>query len=189
MTETKPKRRWFRFSLRTLLVLLTLACVLLSVFAIWHRSQLIEHHRQQDAADRIIAKKGHVSWMSWVRRAGEQNGKVPESLMRAADQSNAFLRLCGVDLRNSPDADGVAIATEVADLSQLDAFTFPVKWLDDPIFLEQLDRIKHVDQVCVEFPFPNDVPMFKSLDEADSFDRQLQAKAEARLGLKQANTE
>ena len=27
MTETKPKRRWFRFSLRTLLVTVTLLCV------------------------------------------------------------------------------------------------------------------------------------------------------------------
>jgi hypothetical protein len=26
MTETKPKRRWFRFSLRTLFVLVTIAC-------------------------------------------------------------------------------------------------------------------------------------------------------------------
>ena len=27
MTETKPKRRWFRFSLRTLFVLVTIICI------------------------------------------------------------------------------------------------------------------------------------------------------------------
>ena len=43
MTETKPKRRWFRFSLRTLFVLVTLLCIWLGYQVNWiyHRHKLI----------------------------------------------------------------------------------------------------------------------------------------------------
>ena len=40
MTETKPKRRWFSFSLRTLLLWVTMAAI---SFGFWH-----EHRSQND---------------------------------------------------------------------------------------------------------------------------------------------
>ena len=39
MTETKPKRRWFRFSLRTLFVLVTIACIWLGYSFNWIRQR------------------------------------------------------------------------------------------------------------------------------------------------------
>ena len=43
MAEEKPKRRWFRFSLRTLFLLVTLACIWLGIQAstVHHRRQLL----------------------------------------------------------------------------------------------------------------------------------------------------
>jgi hypothetical protein len=43
MIETKPKRRWFRFSLRTLFVFVTIACIWLGSQAstVYHRRQLL----------------------------------------------------------------------------------------------------------------------------------------------------
>ena len=43
MTETKPKRRWFRFSLRTLFIFVTIVCIWLGfqVSTVYHRKRLL----------------------------------------------------------------------------------------------------------------------------------------------------
>jgi hypothetical protein len=53
MTETKPKRRWFRFSLRALLVLVTMLCV-------WLGFTVNAARRQKEAVDAILKVGGVV---------------------------------------------------------------------------------------------------------------------------------
>jgi hypothetical protein len=55
MTETKPKRRWFKFSLRALLVLITLMCV-------WLASQVNSARRQKEAVTAILKVGGMVNY-------------------------------------------------------------------------------------------------------------------------------
>ena len=46
MTETKPKRRWFRFSLRTLFVLVTIIGVGYGIFLFQKDASLVHQRRQ-----------------------------------------------------------------------------------------------------------------------------------------------
>ena len=55
MTEAKPKRRWFRFSLRTLLVLMTVLCV-------WIGIQVNSARRQREAVAAILKAGGTVAF-------------------------------------------------------------------------------------------------------------------------------
>ena len=55
MTETKPKRRWFKFSLRTLLVVMTALCV-------WLGFKVNAARRQKEAVTAIFKAGGTVSF-------------------------------------------------------------------------------------------------------------------------------
>jgi len=58
----KPKRRWFQFGLRTLLVFMTLVCTAAAVFALFARSR---HFQEQAAFHRSQVQKYKI-----VRRPG-----------------------------------------------------------------------------------------------------------------------
>lgn len=72
--ESRPKRRWFRFRLRTLLIVLTLFTVMLGA---WHG--YVEPYRvQRRAGSRLQAKGAYVTWQpagpQWMRAIfGEDN--------------------------------------------------------------------------------------------------------------------
>ena len=81
MTETKPKRRWFTFSLRTLFVLVTVLCVWLGyqVNWIWQRREFVrklcvDSGNFEAGSARTETLQGHDSpTISWIRRAfGDQ---------------------------------------------------------------------------------------------------------------------
>ena len=55
MTEAKPKHNWFRFSLRTLLLLIT-------VFAVWLGFTVSAARRQREAVSAIFSAGGRVSY-------------------------------------------------------------------------------------------------------------------------------
>ena len=55
MTETKPKRRWFRFSLRSLLVLVTAFCV-------WLGWEVNATRRQKEAVQAIVKAGGTIGY-------------------------------------------------------------------------------------------------------------------------------
>ena len=55
MTETKPKRRWFRFSLRALFVLVTAFCV-------WLGWEVNSARRQKEAVEAIIKAGGTIGY-------------------------------------------------------------------------------------------------------------------------------
>jgi hypothetical protein len=58
---TAPNRRWFRFTLRTLFVTVTLACAL-SGWLVWNLRQM--RHRVE-TAKRIESRGGSVEW-GWI---------------------------------------------------------------------------------------------------------------------------
>ena len=55
MTETKPKRLWFRFGLRTLLLAMTVLCV-------WLGFKVNAARRQKEAVDAILKAGGTVTF-------------------------------------------------------------------------------------------------------------------------------
>jgi hypothetical protein len=57
----KPRRRWFRFSLRTMLVLVTLLCLYLGWAMNWKR-QRREWLERSDVASFNIGKNAHAPW-------------------------------------------------------------------------------------------------------------------------------
>jgi hypothetical protein len=77
MTEPKPKRRWFRFSLRTFLVIVTLICV-------WLGWKINEARKQKQAVEAIQANGGTVLYDFEVDENGEpiQPNPTPGWLVR-----------------------------------------------------------------------------------------------------------
>ena len=67
MTETKPKRRWFRFSLRTLLIVVTIIGIVLAWRA--HELRLI---RQRDKLITWIMYKGTDTYISSCTFSGPE---------------------------------------------------------------------------------------------------------------------
>ena len=53
MIETKPKRRWFRFGLRTLFIAITLISILIAPLLFWYRGRERERRGQEDIALRL----------------------------------------------------------------------------------------------------------------------------------------
>jgi hypothetical protein len=102
MNETKLKRRWFRFSLRTLFVLVTILCLWLGyqVNWIWQRREFVRKLRDDsvktgDRSARTETLQGHDSpTIPWIRRVfGDQAYSIlvlpkkysPELIERAND--------------------------------------------------------------------------------------------------------
>ena len=54
--QTKPKRRWFQFSLRTLLIVVTLSAVPLG----WVGSKMAQQRREKAVIEWVINMKGRV---------------------------------------------------------------------------------------------------------------------------------
>lgn len=67
MTTPKPKRRWLRFSLRTLLVFV----VVLSVPLTWFAWRLEKARRQREAVEAILGLGGVVAYDYQVDESGE----------------------------------------------------------------------------------------------------------------------
>ena len=93
MTETKPKRRWFRFSLRALLVLVTLTCV-------WLGLKVNAARRQKEAVDAILKVGGEVVYDYQMFPEGHAREFLLDS--NAAPSEPAWLRkLFGVDFMHT----------------------------------------------------------------------------------------
>ena len=85
MTEARPRRRWYQFTLRTLLIVMTLASVGLSWFAV-----KLQQARRQRAAVEAIEKAG-----GWVEYDYELRTRPPSD---ADPPGPAWLRnLLGID--------------------------------------------------------------------------------------------
>ena len=74
----RPKRRWFQFSLRTMLVLTTLVCTAAALFALFARSR---HFQEQAAFHRSQVQQYKIPYRPG-RRSVYQNNEV---LLKAFD--------------------------------------------------------------------------------------------------------
>src|ERR1051325_4626005 len=96
MTSSAPRRRWFRYSLRTLLALMTLFCVWLGVQVKWsrdrHEALAHEHvcriglcYRPAPWSIRILGERGYEQLFIYhVAASDARHAKVMESLFPEA---------------------------------------------------------------------------------------------------------
>jgi hypothetical protein len=68
----KRKRRWYQFSLRTLLILVTIVCIVGG----WLGSKIDQKRRERAAAEAIVKTQGQVSW-DYQRVAGDPHSWQP----------------------------------------------------------------------------------------------------------------
>ncbi len=101
--EPKPKRRWIRFGLRTLLIAVTLICVLLGATLLWYHAQETEYLRQLEIAQHLIELDCYVEWESelpdwlgWMRQwrisdAFQRATSIHASRLSASDEILAII--------------------------------------------------------------------------------------------------
>ena len=120
MNETKPKRRWFRFSLRTLLVAITSICVLIAAVLFWYRGQEHEHGCQENIALRLKTLGAQVLWEKQTPGFLRWSSNLPIS--------EAFQRIYSVSSDNSTigDANTNKILDELRDISSVRSVAIPV---------------------------------------------------------------
>jgi hypothetical protein len=111
MTETKPKRRWFRFSLRTLFVLMTIICVWFGYSFNWigQRHDYLKSHPNVHVA--LLPNEPLVAAPAMLWLLGE------ESQTRLQVESPGFAADPFLQVTPTPEA---------AELRSL----FPEAWID-----------------------------------------------------------
>jgi hypothetical protein len=139
----KPRRRWFRFSLRTLLVLVTVLSVPLGWIG-WR----LNHVRREHAAIALVENRGgKVSFdygkILWVERAGEEVSFIPHkrSWWEALTDKWFGERVSGVNLDNTQMSDLSPLA-EMKHLKVLFIFHTQVSDLSPLAELKNLERLK-----------------------------------------------
>ena len=160
MTEAKPKRRWFRFSLRTLFVLVTAFCV-------WLGWEVNAARRQKEAVEAIVKAGGTIGYDFQIRPAA-----IPANLLGKSQSSIAnelgFFRKYDIDQNAIPSAPawlrdhiGSDFFRNVASVS------FPrasaVKPMTD---IEHLAKLPALKQFYLVGGYPNkeEYPKIQSVD-------------------------
>jgi hypothetical protein len=116
--ETKPKRRWFRFSLRMLLVVVTVLCV-------WLGFKVNAARRQKEAVELILKAGGTITYdYQWV---SSPNGQKVFDAKALPPGPNWLHELIGDEFfRNAASVflqDGVIDESDFSHLSGLDTLT------------------------------------------------------------------
>jgi hypothetical protein len=135
MTDTKPKRRWFRFGLRTLFVLVTIVGLFAGWFAYQlnlgrQRRQFLNSNREALLAENLwhqetethLASQLKPKPISWIRRVLGDPGTgfimLPTKHdQHQVDQANALFPEARVfvwsELLTNPDGHGMRTTIEV----------------------------------------------------------------------------
>ena len=88
MTSPKPKRRWFQYSLQTLLVFVTLCAIPCS----WYAVKMNRVKRQREAVEAIEKLGGRVEWSkpsgpAWLRKL------LPDEFFQSVDVVSFLFRV------------------------------------------------------------------------------------------------
>jgi hypothetical protein len=158
--KVTKRRRWrVRFGLRSLLIVVTLICVLLGSAMLWYQAQATEYHRQQAVVARIEKPKqiGNmtitrcwVQWESnlphWLRWGSEW--KIAEPFRRV---TSLCLGLCYLDYYDN-QSDFI---DEFSELPTLEIISCNANDLT-PEILDRLARIKSLKQLYLNFGSQNE---------------------------------
>ena len=137
----KPKRRWFQYSLRTLLVIMVIVACVLS----WKMNQL---HKRRSAVEAIKALGGHVSYNYQFDANNspiEGNSPGPDWLCRLAGD-DFFASVVGVSLSRRDIAD----VTPLADLPNLKWVGLSTTSVSDLTPLAELADLRKLDLLTTQ---------------------------------------
>lgn len=122
MTDSKPRRRWLQFRLRTIFVLLT-------ILGLWLGVQANRAQRQRRAVDAILDRGGQVQYdyefdedghEIWLAEPPEPPGP---KWLRTLVGDDYFRTVVDVTFRTATDADmeGLAALTDLIELDLIGA--------------------------------------------------------------------
>ncbi len=178
-TTSKPRRRWFQFRLRTLLVLMFLFCLVVGGLVV---PPMQRARKQRTVADAIERLGGSVTWSSgnrarqalgsvWLRRllgyddsaqkASFVFSKYPMEHLAVESRGPAWLRkLPGYDLFAQPTSVVIynnAAIEYLAELPHILKLQLGGGW-SDKTDLEYLDEMSRTEETfCQDMHFPSDV--------------------------------
>ena len=116
MTETKPERRWFNFSLRTLFVLVTVLCI-------WLGFLVNAARRNKEAIDSVLSLHGAVDYTYQFPNGLRDDHAEPPgpAWLRRLCGEGYFVRALGLQFWKQPISDDdlaeVGILTDLIRLS------------------------------------------------------------------------
>jgi len=162
--EAPPtRRRWLpRFSLRTLLIAVTIICVVLAAGIFWYRSQEAEYRRQLQVCERL-KEFGEVQW-----------GQQTPSWLKWLGDLKAFERITRVDCHGSAVASEVLdVVEELPTIEGIDLCANQQQFTDEVV--ERFARLKQLKQLRIKHYFaiwtPREVQDAADRDATELYER------------------